>query len=58
MTDQYPPGYLESQGARIPVGRKGDPAELAADRGLPGLRRRAATSPARRSPVDGGMTIT
>jgi len=30
MTDQYPPGYLESQGPRIPVGRKGDPAELAA----------------------------
>ena len=30
MTDQYPPGYLESQEPRIPVGRKGDPAELAA----------------------------
>ncbi|GAB2459354.1 glucose 1-dehydrogenase [Nocardioides hungaricus] len=30
MTDQYPPGYLESQQARIPAGRKGDPAELAA----------------------------
>src|SRR6185295_12460441 len=24
MTDQYPDGYLESQGPRIPVGRKGD----------------------------------
>ena len=30
MTDQYPPGYLEAQQARIPAGRKGDPAELAA----------------------------
>src|SRR6185369_11551132 len=25
MTDSYPEGYLESQGPRIPVGRKGDP---------------------------------
>jgi NAD(P)-dependent dehydrogenase (short-subunit alcohol dehydrogenase family) len=30
MTDQYPPDYLESQNARNPMGRKGDPAELAA----------------------------
>jgi NAD(P)-dependent dehydrogenase (short-subunit alcohol dehydrogenase family) len=30
MTEQYPPGYLESQQQRIPAGRKGDPAELAA----------------------------
>ena len=30
MTEQYPPGYLEAQGHRIPTGRKGDPAELAA----------------------------
>src|SRR3954469_14210716 len=30
MTDQYPPGYLEAQQSRIPTGRKGDPAELAA----------------------------
>ena len=30
MTDQYPEGYLESQQARILVGRKGDPRELAA----------------------------
>jgi NAD(P)-dependent dehydrogenase (short-subunit alcohol dehydrogenase family) len=30
MTEQYPPGYLESQGPRILLGRKGDPAELAA----------------------------
>jgi len=30
MTEQYPPGYLEGQIARIPAGRKGDPTELAA----------------------------
>jgi NAD(P)-dependent dehydrogenase (short-subunit alcohol dehydrogenase family) len=30
MTDQYPEGYLESQLARVLVGRKGDPEELAA----------------------------
>jgi uncharacterized protein (TIGR00725 family) len=30
MTEQYPDGYLESQESRIPAGRKGDPAELAA----------------------------
>jgi NAD(P)-dependent dehydrogenase (short-subunit alcohol dehydrogenase family) len=30
MTDQYPPGYLDAQLPRIPVGRKGDPQELAA----------------------------
>jgi NAD(P)-dependent dehydrogenase (short-subunit alcohol dehydrogenase family) len=30
MTEQYPDGYLESQEGRIPAGRKGDPAELAA----------------------------
>ncbi len=30
MTEQYPPGYLESQQGRIPAGRKGDPEELAA----------------------------
>ncbi len=30
MTEQYPPGYLESRQDRIPAGRKGDPAELAA----------------------------
>jgi NAD(P)-dependent dehydrogenase (short-subunit alcohol dehydrogenase family) len=30
MTEQYPPGYIESQFSRIPSGRKGDPAELAA----------------------------
>jgi len=30
MTDQYPPGYLEAQMHRNPMGRKGDPRELAA----------------------------
>ena len=30
MTEQYPPGYLDSQERRIVAGRKGDPAELAA----------------------------
>lgn len=30
MTDQFPDGYLESQMARIPAGRVGDPDELGA----------------------------
>jgi len=30
MTEQYAPGYLEAQMERIPLGRKGDPRELAA----------------------------
>jgi len=30
MTDQYPEGYLDSQMARVLVGRAGDPEELAA----------------------------
>ena len=30
MTDQYPEGYLETQMVRVPAGRAGDPAELAA----------------------------
>ncbi|KAA1416900.1 SDR family oxidoreductase [Nocardioides humilatus] len=30
MTEQYPPGYLESLMPRVPAGRKGDPRELAA----------------------------
>ncbi len=57
MTDQYPEGYLESQGPRIPVGRKGDPQELAATAVF-------LASPAagyitgQTLPVDGGMTIT
>ncbi|GAA5148714.1 glucose 1-dehydrogenase [Nocardioides marinquilinus] len=57
MTDQYPEGYLEAQGARIPAGRKGDPTELAAtvvflasDAGGYITGQTLA--------VDGGMTIT
>ena len=30
MTEQYPPGYIDSKLPRIPSGREGDPAELAA----------------------------
>ncbi len=30
MTDQYPDGYLDQALARVPAGRAGDPAELAA----------------------------
>jgi NAD(P)-dependent dehydrogenase (short-subunit alcohol dehydrogenase family) len=30
MTDQFPPGYVESQLPRVPAGRAGDPEELAA----------------------------
>ncbi len=57
MTDSYPDGYLESQGPRIPSGRKGDPRELAATAVF-------LASPAagyitgQTLPVDGGMTIT
>ena len=57
MTEQYPDGYLESQEGRIPVGRKGDPAELSAavvflasDAGGYVTGQTLA--------VDGGMTIT
>jgi len=57
MTDQYPDGYLESQGPRIPVGRKGDPAELAAT--VVFLASAAAGYVTGQTlPVDGGMTIT
>jgi len=30
MTDEYLPGYLESQLGRVPMGRMGDPGELTA----------------------------
>jgi NAD(P)-dependent dehydrogenase (short-subunit alcohol dehydrogenase family) len=57
MTDSYPEGYLESQGARIPVGRKGDPRELAATAVF--LASDAAGYITGQTlPVDGGMTIT
>ncbi|WP_309647311.1 3-oxoacyl-ACP reductase family protein [Nocardioides sp.] len=57
MTDSYPEGYLESQGPRIPAGRKGDPAELAAT--VVFLASDAAGYITGQTlPVDGGMTIT
>ena len=30
MTEQYPDGYLDARMPRIPIGRIGDPRELAA----------------------------
>jgi NAD(P)-dependent dehydrogenase (short-subunit alcohol dehydrogenase family) len=57
MTDQYPPGYLELAQARIPMARKGDPAELAAT--VVFLASSAAGYITGQTlPVDGGMTIT
>ena len=57
MTEQYPPGYLESQEPRIPAGRKGDPRELAAT--IVFLASDAAGYITGQTlPVDGGMTIT
>jgi NAD(P)-dependent dehydrogenase (short-subunit alcohol dehydrogenase family) len=57
MTDQYPPGYLESQMHRNPMGRKGDPRELAA--AVVFLASDAAGYITGQTlPVDGGMTIT
>ncbi len=57
MTDQYPEGYLESQGDRIPAGRKGDPRELAATAVF--LASDAAGYITGQTlAVDGGMTIT
>ena len=57
MTEQYPPGYLESQEGRIPGGRKGDPRELAAT--VVFLASDAAGYITGQTlAVDGGMTIT
>jgi len=57
MTEQYPPGYLESQEARIPAGRKGELPELAAT--VVFLASDAAGYITGQTlPVDGGMTIT
>jgi NAD(P)-dependent dehydrogenase (short-subunit alcohol dehydrogenase family) len=57
MTEQYPDGYLEAMGARIPAGRKGDPAELAA--AVVFLASPAgAYVTGQTIAVDGGMTIT
>jgi NAD(P)-dependent dehydrogenase (short-subunit alcohol dehydrogenase family) len=56
MTDQYPPGYLESKQSRIPTGRTGDPAELAAT--VVFLASDAAGYVTGQTlAVDGGMTI-
>jgi NAD(P)-dependent dehydrogenase (short-subunit alcohol dehydrogenase family) len=57
MTEQYPDGYLESQQARIPMARKGDPAELAAT--VVFLASAAGGYVTGQTlAVDGGMTIT
>jgi NAD(P)-dependent dehydrogenase (short-subunit alcohol dehydrogenase family) len=57
MTEQYPDGYLDAMGARIPVGRKGDPAELAA--ALVFLASDAGGYVTGQTlAVDGGITIT
>ena len=57
MTEQYPPGYLDSQLGRIPMGRKGDPVELAAT--VVFLASAAGGYVTGQTlAVDGGMTIT
>ena len=57
MTEQYPDGYLDAMGARIPMGRKGDPVELAAT--FVWLASDAAGYVTGQTlAVDGGMTIT
>jgi NAD(P)-dependent dehydrogenase (short-subunit alcohol dehydrogenase family) len=57
MTDSYPEGYLDAMGARIPAGRKGDSAELAA--ALVFLASDAGGYVTGQTlAVDGGMTIT
>ncbi|GAB2767249.1 glucose 1-dehydrogenase [Nocardioides salsibiostraticola] len=57
MTEQYPEGYLDAMGARIPMARKGDPAELAA--AVVFLSSAASGYITGQTlPVDGGMTIT
>jgi len=57
MTDEYKPGYLESQLPRIVLGRIGDPAELAAT--AVWLASPAAGYVAGQTiVVDGGLTVT
>jgi NAD(P)-dependent dehydrogenase (short-subunit alcohol dehydrogenase family) len=57
MTDQYPDGYLEAMGARIPAGRQGEASELAA--ALVFLASDAGGYVTGQTlAVDGGMTIT
>ena len=57
MTDNYPPGYLDGQMSRIPTGRKGDPAELAATVVF-FASDAAGYITGQTLAVDGGMTIT
>ena len=57
MTDQYPEGYLDQMLHRVPAGRDGDPAELAAT--VVFLASDAAGYITGQTlAVDGGMTIT
>ena len=57
MTDQYPDGYLDAMGMRIPSGRTGDERELAA--ALVFLASAAGGYVTGQTlAVDGGMTIT
>ena len=57
MTEQYPPGYLDAQLARVVVGRPGDPDELAA--ALIFLASDAGGYVTGQTiAVDGGLTIT
>ena len=57
MTEQYPDGYLDAMGARIPAGRRGEGVELAA--ALVFLASAAGGYVTGQTlPVDGGMTIT
>ena len=57
MTDEYPPGYLDSQLPRVLLGRKGDPAELAAT--AVWLASPAAGYVTGQTiVVDGGLTVT
>ncbi|QNN53371.1 SDR family NAD(P)-dependent oxidoreductase [Nocardioides mesophilus] len=57
MTEQYPPGYLDSMQQRIPAGRQGEAAELAA--ALVFLASDAGGYVTGQTlAVDGGLTIT
>jgi NAD(P)-dependent dehydrogenase (short-subunit alcohol dehydrogenase family) len=57
MTDQYQPGYLDQMMGRVPLGRKGDPEELAA--ALVFLASAAGGYVTGQTlAVDGGITIT
>ena len=57
MTEQYPPGYLDGQLARVPMGRKGEGAELAAAAVFLASDASSYITGAL-LPVDGGMLVT